>query len=57
MAPPRRDTEQVLLRLHRKTLDAIQDVIAQDPDLTSRQEVIRRALEQWFASRGVDVRE
>ena len=57
MAPPKRDTEPVLLRLHRKTLDAIQEVIDHDPDLASRQEVIRRALEEWFAARGVDIRE
>lgn len=57
MAPPKRDTEPVLLRLHRRTLDAIQEVIDQDPELTSRQEVIRRALEDWFTARGVKIRE
>ena len=57
MAPPKRDTEPVLLTLHRKTLNALQDIIDQDPDHPSRQDVIRHILQQWFAAKGVDVRE
>ena len=57
MAPPRRDTEPVLLTLHRKTLNAIQDLIDADPSLATRQDAIRRILEEWFAAKGVDVRE
>lgn len=57
MAPPKRDTEPVLLTLHRKTLNAIQAIIDQDPDSPSRQDVIRNILEEWFAQKGVDIRE
>lgn len=57
MAPPLRDTERVLLTLHRRTLKAIQDVIDNDPTVPSRQDVLRRIVEEWFAAKGVDVRE
>lgn len=57
MAPPKRDTEAVLVRLHRKTLNALDQMIDEDEDLPSRQELIRRILTDWFAQKGVDVRE
>ena len=57
MAPPLRDTERVLLTLHRRTLKAIQDVIDNDPTVPSRQDVLRRIVEELFAAKGVDVRE
>lgn len=57
MAPPKRDTEPVLLTLHRKTLDALQSIIDQDPGRPTRQDVIRRILEEWFAQKGMDIRE
>lgn len=57
MAPPVRDTERVLLTLHRKTLKAIQDIIDNDPEQPSRQDVLRRIVQEWFAARGIDVRE
>lgn len=57
MAPPRRDTEPVLLTLHRKSLSAIQTLIDADPDKPTRQDVIRRIIEEWFAAKGIDVRE
>lgn len=57
MAPPKRDTEPVLLTLHRKTLDALQGIIDQDPCRPTRQDVIRHILQDWFAQKGVDIRE
>jgi hypothetical protein len=57
MAPPKRDTEAVLVRLHRKTLNALDEFSKDDPENPSRQELIRRIIVEWFNQKGMDVRE
>ena len=57
MAPPRRDTESVLIRLHRNTLNALDDFSREDPEHPSRQDLIRRIILEWFDQKGRDVRE
>lgn len=57
MAPPKRNTEAVLLTLHRNTLQAIEKLSEEDPQRPNRQEVIRRILIDWFAQRGIDASE
>lgn len=57
MAPPKRDTTGVLVRLHANTLAAIDDLIANDPDDVSRPEMIRRLVKQNLKYQGYDVRE
>ena len=57
MAPPKRDTESVLIRLHRNTLTALDDFSREDAEHPSRQDLIRRIIVEWFDQRGRDVRE
>jgi hypothetical protein len=57
MAPPKRDTESVLIRLHRNSLNALDEFSRDDPDHPSRQDLIRRIITEWFDQKGVDVRE
>lgn len=57
MAPPKRDTEGVLIRLHRNTLNALDQMIEADPNHPSRQELVRHILIDWFAQKGIDARE
>lgn len=57
MAPPKRDTTGVLVRLHANTLAAIDDLIANDPNDVSRPEMIRRLVKQNLKDHGYDVRE
>lgn len=57
MAPPKRDTSPVMLRLHRRTLEAVDDLRRQDGDAPSRPEVIRRILKEHLKERGYDVSE
>ena len=46
-----------MMTLHRKALDAIEAEIQNDPERPTRQQVIRRILEDWFAQKGVDIAE
>ncbi len=44
MAPPKKDTEALTLRLSREMIDAIDDRRRVEPDLPTRPEMIRRLL-------------
>lgn len=57
MAPPKRDTEGVLVRFHRNTLTALDQIIAEDPEHPSRPEIVRRIVIDWFAQKGIDAGE
>ena len=48
MAPPKKDTEALTLRLPRELIEAIDDRRRIEPDLPTRPEMIRRALVQWL---------
>lgn len=48
MAPPKKDTEAVNLRLPRDLIDALDDRRRMEKDLPTRPEMIRRALTQWL---------
>lgn len=48
MAPPKKDTEPLTLRLPRELIEAIDDRRRLEPDLPTRPEMIRRALVQWL---------
>lgn len=49
MAPPKKDTEALTLRLPRDVIDAIDQHRRISPDLPTRPEMIRRALVEWLA--------
>lgn len=51
MAPPRKDTEAITLRLPRNLIDAIDDQRRLEKDLPTRPEMIRRALIEWLEDR------
>ncbi|AUM75801.1 ribbon-helix-helix protein, CopG family [Paracoccus jeotgali] len=48
MAPPRKDTEAINLRLSQAMIAAIDERRRIEPDLPTRPEMIRRALAQWL---------
>ncbi|MFC3059949.1 ribbon-helix-helix protein, CopG family [Paenirhodobacter populi] len=48
MAPPKKDTEAINLRLPRELIAAIDDRRRVEKDLPTRPEMIRRALVQWL---------
>ncbi|WP_374635316.1 ribbon-helix-helix protein, CopG family [Paracoccus sp. (in: a-proteobacteria)] len=48
MAPPKKDTEALTLRLPRELIEAIDDRRRIESDLPTRPEMIRRALMQWL---------
>lgn len=48
MAPPKKDTEAINLRLPRDLIEAIDDRRRIESDLPTRPEMIRRALVQWL---------
>ena len=50
MAPPKKDTQALTLRLSRSLIDAIDDRRRLEADLPTRPEMIRRALVQWLES-------
>ena len=52
MAPPKKDTEALTLRLPRELIDAIDERRRIEPDLPTRPEMIRRALVQWLELTG-----
>ncbi len=57
MAPPKRDTTGVLVRMHAKTLDAIDDLIAKEGDDPSRPEMIRRLVKSSLKEKGYEIGE
>ncbi|WP_145111524.1 ribbon-helix-helix protein, CopG family [Cereibacter sediminicola] len=52
MAPPKKDTEALTLRLPRELIAALDDRRRIEPDLPTRPEMIRRALVQWLELTG-----
>nr|WP_155046214.1 ribbon-helix-helix domain-containing protein [Paracoccus shanxieyensis] len=52
VAPPKKDTEAINLRLPRELIEAIDDRRRVEPDLPTRPEMIRRALVQWLEMTG-----
>jgi metal-responsive CopG/Arc/MetJ family transcriptional regulator len=48
MAPPKKDTEAITLRLPRSLIKEIDDRRRVESDLPTRPEMIRRALMQWL---------
>ncbi|MBM2576398.1 ribbon-helix-helix protein, CopG family [Jannaschia sp. Os4] len=57
MAPPKRNTQGIQVRLHQATLSALDEMAAKDPAAPSRQELIRRILREHLATHGFDVSE
>ena len=49
MAPPKKNTEAINLRLPVEVILVIDDRRRLEPDLPTRPEMIRRALVQWLA--------
>lgn len=52
MAPPKKDTEALTLRLPRSLIEAIDDRRRVETDLPTRPEMIRRALVEWLEMTG-----
>lgn len=52
MAPPKKDTEALTVRLSRDLIDAIDDRRRLKKDLPTRPEMIRRALVEWLELTG-----
>ncbi|WP_347917481.1 ribbon-helix-helix protein, CopG family [Paracoccus marcusii] len=48
MAPPKKDTEALTLRLSRSMIDAIDERRRLEADIPTRPEMIRRVLEKWL---------
>ncbi len=48
MAPPKKDSEALTVRLPRELIEAIDDRRRLEKDLPTRPEMIRRALVQWL---------
>ena len=48
MAPPKKDTEALTVRLPREVIVALDDRRRMEKDLPTRPEMIRRALVQWL---------
>ncbi|WP_128255489.1 ribbon-helix-helix protein, CopG family [Falsirhodobacter deserti] len=48
MAPPKKDTEALTLRLSRDLIEAIDERRRDEADLPTRPEMIRRALIEWL---------
>ena len=49
---PRIDSEAITLRLPREMIEAIDDQRRLESDLPTRPEMIRRALSEWFETKG-----
>lgn len=47
MAPPKKDTEALTLRLQRDLIALIDDARRQEDDIPTRPEMIRRILDEW----------
>ncbi|WP_110815681.1 ribbon-helix-helix protein, CopG family [Pseudoroseicyclus aestuarii] len=52
MAPPKKDTEAVTLRLPRDLIDAIDSRRRHEADIPTRPEMVRRALIAWLGMTG-----
>ena len=52
MAPPKKDTEALTLRLPRDLIDAIDERRRAERDIPTRPEMIRRALIAWLEMTG-----
>lgn len=52
MAPPKKDTEALTVRLPRELIEAIDDRRRLEKDLPTRPEMIRRALAEWLELTG-----
>lgn len=52
MAPPKKDTEALTVRLPLNMIEAIDDRRRLEPDLPTRPEMIRRALLEWLDKTG-----
>lgn len=48
MAPPKKDTEALTVRLPRDLIEALDDRRRVESDLPTRPEMIRRALVEWL---------
>lgn len=48
MAPPKKDTEALTLRLGREMIEAIDSLRRDQPDIPTRPEMIRRILQAWI---------
>lgn len=48
MAPPKKDTEALTLRLPRELIESLDDRRRLEADLPTRPEMIRRALIEWL---------
>jgi metal-responsive CopG/Arc/MetJ family transcriptional regulator len=57
MAPPKRDTTGVMVRLHAKTLAGLDDMIEKSGQSYSRPEMIRKILKKRLADEGYSVGE
>lgn len=52
MAPPKKDTEAISLRLDRKVIAAIDAQRRRELDIPTRPEMIRRMINQWLEAHG-----
>lgn len=48
MAPPKKDTEALTLRLGREMIEAIDALRRDQPDIPTRPEMVRRILQAWI---------
>ncbi|SIN99313.1 Ribbon-helix-helix protein, copG family [Rhodovulum sp. ES.010] len=54
MAPPKKDTVALTLRLPVELLEGIDEVRRAEADIPTRPEMIRRILSEWFETRSGD---
>ena len=52
MAPPKKDTEALTVRLPRDMIAQIDDVRRGEEDIPTRPEMIRRILQDWLETKG-----
>jgi metal-responsive CopG/Arc/MetJ family transcriptional regulator len=52
MAPPKKDTEALTVRLPREVIAQIDDVRRLEEDIPTRPEMIRRILQDWLENKG-----
>ncbi|MDX1822005.1 MAG: ribbon-helix-helix protein, CopG family [Paracoccaceae bacterium] len=51
MAPPKKDTTGIMLRLPAEMLKAIDDIRRQEEDIPTRPEMVRRIIAQYMKDR------
>jgi len=49
MAPPKKDTEALTLRLPRELINQLDEVRRSEDDIPTRPEMIRRILAEWLS--------